>query len=37
MKSWEFTKIEGNKIKIDNWLSDTMGLEDGGCIYSTLF
>lgn len=37
MKSWEFTKIEGNKIKIDNWLSDTMGLVDGGCIYSTLF
>ena len=37
MKSWEFTKIEGNKIKIDSWLSDTMGLVDGGCIYSTLF
>ena len=37
MKSWEFTKIEGNKIKIDNWLSDTMGIVDGGCIYSTLF
>lgn len=37
MKSWEFTKIEGNKIKIDNWLSDTMGLVDGGYIYSTLF
>ena len=37
MKSWEFTKIEGNKIKIDNWLSDTMGPVNGGCIYSTLF
>lgn len=37
MKSWEFTKIEGNKIKIDRWLSDTMGLVDGGYIYSTLF
>lgn len=37
MKSWEFSRIEGNKIKIDNWLSDTMGIVDGGCIYSTLF
>lgn len=37
MKSWEFTKIEGNRIRIDNWLSDTMGLVDGGYIYSTLF
>ncbi|MCQ2070747.1 MAG: ACT domain protein [archaeon] len=37
MKSWEFTKIEGNKIKINDWLSDSMGLVDGGCVYSTLF
>lgn len=37
MKSWEFTKIQGNKIKIDSWLSETMGLVDGGYIYSTLF
>ncbi|MCQ2085198.1 MAG: ACT domain protein [archaeon] len=37
MKSWDFTKIEGNKIKLDNWLSDSMGIVDGGCIYSTLF
>lgn len=37
MKSWEFTKIRGNKIKIDSWLSETMGLVDGGYIYSTLF
>ena len=37
MKSWEFTKIENNRIKIDSWLSDAMGLGDGGCVYSTLF
>ena len=37
MKSWEFTKIENNRIKIDSWLSDAMGLVDGGCVYSTLF
>jgi len=37
VKSWEFTKIQGNKIKIDSWLSETMGLVDGGYIYSTLF
>ncbi len=37
MKSWEFTKIRENKIKIDSWLSETMGLVDGGCLYSTLF
>ncbi|KUE73391.1 ACT domain protein [Candidatus Methanomethylophilus sp. 1R26] len=37
MKSWEFTKIEGNRIKIDRWVSDIMGLVDGGYIYSTLF
>lgn len=37
MKSWEFTKIENSKIKIDDWLSDAMGLVEGGCVYSTLF
>jgi predicted amino acid-binding ACT domain protein len=37
LKSWEFTKIENNRIKIDSWLSDAMGLVDGGCVYSTLF
>jgi predicted amino acid-binding ACT domain protein len=37
LKSFEFTKIEGNRIKIDRWLSDIMGLVDGGYIYSTLF
>lgn len=37
MKFWEFTKVKGTKIEIDRWLSDTMGLMDGGCVYSTLF
>ena len=37
MKIWEFAKVNGSKIKVDNWMSDTMGLVDGGCVYSTLF
>ncbi|MBR6870183.1 MAG: ACT domain protein [Candidatus Methanomethylophilaceae archaeon] len=37
MKIWEFAKVKGSKIKVDNWMSDTMGLVDGGCVYSTLF
>ncbi len=37
MKSWEFTRIENNKIKIDDWLAGVMGLVEGGYIYSTLF
>ena len=37
MKNWEFSKVNGNKIMIDDRLSDMMGLVDGGCIYSTLF
>lgn len=37
MKSWEFTKIKDNKIKIDKWLAGVMGLVEGGYIYSTLF
>jgi hypothetical protein len=37
MKNWEFTKIKDNKIKIDNWLTDIMGLVEGGYIYSSLF
>ena len=37
MKNWEFSKVSGNKIMIDDRLSDMMGLVDGGCIYSTLF
>jgi hypothetical protein len=37
MRNWEFTKVRDNKIKIDRWLSDVMGLVDGGCVYSSLF
>jgi hypothetical protein len=37
MKNWEFTRIEDNKIKIDKWLTDVMGLVEGGYIYSSLF
>lgn len=37
MKSWEFTQIRDNKIKIDRWLSGIMGLMEGGFVYSTLF
>ena len=37
MKFWECTKVKDKKIKVDHWLSDTMGLVDGGCVYSTLF
>ncbi len=37
MKNWEFTKIEGNKIRMDKWLTDVMGLVEGGYIYSSLF
>ena len=37
MKIWEFAKVNGSSIKVDNWMSETMGLVDGGCVYSTLF
>lgn len=37
MKIWEFAKVNGSSIKVDNWMSDTMGLVEGGCVYSTLF
>jgi len=37
MKTWEYTKVKGSSIKIDNWMSDTMGVIDGGCVYTTLF
>jgi predicted amino acid-binding ACT domain protein len=37
MKIWEFAKVNGSSIKIDNWISDTIGIEEGGCVYSTLF
>lgn len=37
MKNWEFTRIEDNKIKMDKWITDIMGLTEGGYIYSSLF
>ena len=37
MKFWEFAKVDDTKVRINRWLSDTMGLVDGGCVYSTLF
>ena len=37
MKIWEFAKVNGSSIKLDNWISDTIGIVDGGCVYSTLF
>ena len=37
MKNWEFTKIKDNRIRIDKWLTDVMGLVEGGYIYSSLF
>jgi ACT domain-containing protein len=37
MKNWEFTKIENNKIRMNKWLTDIMGLVEGGYIYSSLF
>jgi predicted amino acid-binding ACT domain protein len=37
MKVWEFVKVAGSKVKIDNALSESIGLVDGGYVYSTLF
>ena len=37
MKIWEFAKVNGSSIKVDSWMSDTMGLVDGGYVYSTIF
>ena len=37
MKNWEFGKIQGNEIAIDERLSDMMGIVEGGYVYSTLF
>ena len=37
MKNWEFGKITGNGIVIDERMSDMMGMVEGGCVYSTLF
>ena len=37
MKTWEFAKTEGSKVKISERLADAMGLVHGGFVYSTLF
>ena len=37
MKNWEFGTVQGNKIAIDERLSDMMGIVEGGYVYSTLF
>ena len=37
MKNWEFGKITGSEISIDERLSDMMGIVEGGYVYSTLF
>ena len=37
MKNWEFGKVTGSEIAIDERLSDMMGIVEGGCVYSTLF
>ena len=37
MKNWEFGKVTGSEISIDDRLSDMMGMVEGGCVYSTLF
>ena len=37
MKSWVFTKIEGSRIRLNDWFSDSMGIVEGGFVYSTLF
>jgi len=37
MKTWEFAKVDGSRIKINERLADAMGLVHGGFVYSTLF
>ena len=37
MKTWEFARVDGSRIKISERLADAMGLVDGGFVYSTLF
>ncbi len=37
MKNWEFGKVDGHSIAIDERMSDMMGIVEGGCVYSTLF
>ncbi len=37
MKSWDFTKIQGSHIRLNDWFADAMGISEGGFVYSTLF
>ena len=37
MKIWEFAKVEGSTIRIDDKMAETMGIVEGGCVYSTIF
>jgi len=37
MKVWDFVKVAGSKVSIDKGLSESIGLVDGGYVYSTLF
>ncbi|MDR0198117.1 MAG: ACT domain protein [Methanomassiliicoccaceae archaeon] len=37
MKVWEFVKVAGPNVRIDRGLSESIGLVDGGYVYSTLF
>lgn len=36
MKSWDFTKVRGSSIHINEWFADAMGIDEGGFVYSTL-
>ncbi|MCL2711726.1 MAG: ACT domain protein [Methanomassiliicoccaceae archaeon] len=37
MKVWEFVRVNGSKVQIDDRLTEAIGLVDGGYVYSTLF
>ncbi len=37
MKNWEFSKVKGTKIILDDRMSDMMGIVENGFVYSTLF
>jgi predicted amino acid-binding ACT domain protein len=37
MRLWQFGRLHGNKIKIDEELGQTLGLVDGSQVFSTMF
>ncbi|NLL94488.1 MAG: ACT domain protein [Thermoplasmatales archaeon] len=37
MKNWEYGKVEGGAVGIDEHFADMMGLVEGGYVYGTLF